>query len=672
MPRTAVTVVISVWNAWPATKACLAGLRSTLGPDDEVVVVDNGSTDQTAARLRDYSWLQVLTNPENRGFATAANQGAAVAQNPIIVFLQNDTLLSPEWIDGLVEPFADAIIAATGPRSNTVPGRQVIDGPYEVDDRGGTDDFAWLWRLSHAGSRTGTRRLDAFCLAVRADAFRAIGGFEEAYGFGGCEDDDLSLRLVAAGGRLLIVDDVFVHHTGHVSFDANELDRFAVWSRNSAELHRRHAGAPALPWPAPLPERPDAGTDDAGTGTAAGDAAGADAVAPVVSVLMEAGSDALRLRRALTSVADSTLDDVEVVLAAGSHLAPAIADVLADVADQLSVQVLPQIELDNAALFAARGEFLAFLDSDSTLVPHHLETSVDALLRAGAGTAVHAYAVRIVENEAGDVVSRTVVGDRPCSPELLRLTDLFGKNAPVVRAADVRAVGGFDERLPLLRRWELWLRLQSRVEWLFLPVPGVQFHCDPHAEAETTEQWFRISAALRFVYDQHPVVPDTPIAVQRAHRAARPRAFASSAPTLQMVASRTTGSSVDPYDVSVVVACAGDMLGLVRTLQSVSSILTGGRWELLLCIPDPQQYVSLLQRLEGDLQVYACGNATVEQVWEVAGAAASGRHTLLIREGEAVDTLLVLTALKAPPGGASRVGVHAPVSVPLPWQTVSA
>src|ERR1700712_3470934 len=122
MPRIAVTVVIPVWNAWSTTKACLAGLRSTLGPDDQVIVVDNGSTDVTATRLRDHTWLQVLTNAENRGFGVACNQGAAIARHPVVVFLQNDTLLSPEWLDGLVEPFADATVVATGPRPNTVPG----------------------------------------------------------------------------------------------------------------------------------------------------------------------------------------------------------------------------------------------------------------------------------------------------------------------------------------------------------------------------------------------------------------------------------------------------------------------------------------------------------------------------------------------------------------------
>ena len=85
------------------------------------------------------------------------------------MFLHNDTLLSPHWLDGLLAAFDDSAVVAAGPRSNLAYGPQLIDAPYEVADRTGTDDFAWLWRLNHAAGRTPTKRLDSFCLAVRAD-----------------------------------------------------------------------------------------------------------------------------------------------------------------------------------------------------------------------------------------------------------------------------------------------------------------------------------------------------------------------------------------------------------------------------------------------------------------------------------------------------------------------
>src|SRR5687767_16035161 len=132
MSRTPATIVIPVWNQWELTRACLDSLRPTLGVRDQVVIVDNGSEDGTAAGLRQYSWATVITNEVNRGFAVACNQGAAVATRDVVVFLNNDTLLTGHWLDGLVEPFADDSVGATGPRSNMVSGPQLVE---QVDYR---------------------------------------------------------------------------------------------------------------------------------------------------------------------------------------------------------------------------------------------------------------------------------------------------------------------------------------------------------------------------------------------------------------------------------------------------------------------------------------------------------------------------------------------------------
>jgi len=120
--RPSASIVIPVWNQWGFTKACLDSLRPTLGVRDEVIVVDNGSEDATAAGLRSYSWIRVITNEQNRGFAVACNQGAAEATRDVIVLLNNDTVVTRHWIESLLAPFQDPTVGATGPRSNFVSG----------------------------------------------------------------------------------------------------------------------------------------------------------------------------------------------------------------------------------------------------------------------------------------------------------------------------------------------------------------------------------------------------------------------------------------------------------------------------------------------------------------------------------------------------------------------
>jgi O-methyltransferase/8-demethyl-8-(2,3-dimethoxy-alpha-L-rhamnosyl)tetracenomycin-C 4'-O-methyltransferase len=85
--------------------------------------------------------------------------------------------------------------------------------------------------------------LIGFCLAVRTSVFTEIGGFDEGFGIGGCEDDDLCNRLRFAGWRLVVVEDTFVHHIGHQTFDANQLDWLAIEEDNETKLERKLDGS---------------------------------------------------------------------------------------------------------------------------------------------------------------------------------------------------------------------------------------------------------------------------------------------------------------------------------------------------------------------------------------------------------------------------------------------
>ncbi len=260
MSRLAVSIVIPVWNQWEYTRACLESIRPTLGVHDEVIVIDNGSEDGTALGLKQFPWVRVITNETNLGFAVACNQGAAAAERDVIIFHNNDTLVPSHWIEGLVEPFAESDVFATGPRSNFVSGPQLVLNPdYEFGSNASLKRFAKKWRETHRGQTTEIDRLVGFCLAVRTSAFRAIDGFDEEYGTGGGEDDDLCLRLIDHGGRLLICHDTFIHHFGHVTFDGNGLQWFDIQQQNTRRLFAKHDNVSIhTPRPTDMTQRTDA------------------------------------------------------------------------------------------------------------------------------------------------------------------------------------------------------------------------------------------------------------------------------------------------------------------------------------------------------------------------------------------------------------------------------
>lgn len=241
MSRAPVTIAILAWNSWNTTKACLESLRPTLGIRDQVVVVDNGSTDGTPAGLKMHPWVEVVTNAKNRGFAGGCNDAAARARHDIIIFLNNDTVLAHRWIDPLVDAFADPTVGAAGPRSNFVSGEQVVDeATYGSSSQ--LRRFARTWAERHRGMVDYTTRLVGFCLAVRRSVFEGIGAFDEGYGIGGFEDDDLCQRILMAGFRLVISHGSFVHHEGHKTFDANGLDWFAEQKSNEKRFLQTHLG----------------------------------------------------------------------------------------------------------------------------------------------------------------------------------------------------------------------------------------------------------------------------------------------------------------------------------------------------------------------------------------------------------------------------------------------
>ena len=372
----AVTIVIPVWNRWDLTRACLASLAPTLRPGDEVVVVDNGSADETGAELARLPWVRTITNPTNRGFAAACNQGAALAAGETLVFLNNDTLLPAGWLEALLAPFADPAVVATGPMSNGVSGPQwVADADYDAGAPAALQAFADAWRDAHRGQTVATRRLVGFCLAARAAALRAVGGWDERFATGGAEDDDLCVRLADAGGRLLICREAFVHHHGHATFEANGLDWFALQQANVEQLVRKHGCTAA----APLRE-----------------------AAPLLSACLIVRDERELLPGCLWSLRG--LADEVVVYDTGStdgtqELGRAAGAVVVqgDWHDDFA-------RARNAALAHCRGEWVLTIDADE-----HFAGDAEALRAALDAAAVDAFAVEIVnlgDDGAGDLRHR--------------------------------------------------------------------------------------------------------------------------------------------------------------------------------------------------------------------------------------------------------------------------
>lgn len=216
------------------TRSCVESIRRhTAAGSYELILVDNGSDDGTAAWAKEELNIHVIENSYNAGFSKGCNQGAAAASGELILLLNNDTLVTPGWLDGLKRGlFSDSTVGAVGPVTNSAYYWTQIPSHYTTLEE--LDQFSESVRQSGGGTPLEERlKLIGFCMLLRREAFEEAGGMDERFGIGNFEDDDLSLRLRLLGYKLLLCKDTFIHHYGSVSFKSDTTSYLQLFARNN-------------------------------------------------------------------------------------------------------------------------------------------------------------------------------------------------------------------------------------------------------------------------------------------------------------------------------------------------------------------------------------------------------------------------------------------------------
>ena len=204
------------WNGGRWLPGLLDSLAGQSQPPDEVLIVDNGSTDGSAqaAALR-WPGAQVLRLPRNFGFAYAANRGIEAAGSATIALLNTDVVLDPDWVQRMRGALA------ADPGFAAVACKMVdLDEPHRIYDAGdvlrrdGVCEQRGRFSLDD-GSHDRPGEVFAACAGAalyRRDAVLAVGGFDERF-FSYLEDVDLGLRLRLAGWRCAY-EPVVARHAG--------------------------------------------------------------------------------------------------------------------------------------------------------------------------------------------------------------------------------------------------------------------------------------------------------------------------------------------------------------------------------------------------------------------------------------------------------------------------
>jgi len=236
---TRVAVIIPTWNRSALLAQVLGDLGRQTYPVERVVVLDNGSTDDSVAVAR-RAGAEVIELGANRGFAAAVNRGIReVDAADWIAILNNDVTLEPDWLAQLMRQVGDAWFA-TGKLLNAAA-RERIDGSFDAVCRG-----ACAWRCGHGllDSETWNQprsiQLAPFTAAVfRADLFSRVGLLDERFE-SYLEDVDFGLRCALQGLGGLYVPEAVAYHTGSATLGRWHSDTVRKLARNQVLLVAKH------------------------------------------------------------------------------------------------------------------------------------------------------------------------------------------------------------------------------------------------------------------------------------------------------------------------------------------------------------------------------------------------------------------------------------------------
>ncbi len=240
--RRGTSLVILAWNRWDLTRECLESLRRTDLEGAEILVVDNGSTDETPQRLAEIPGIRILTLPRNLGFVGGNNAGIeAIDPDSDVVLLNNDvTFPQNDWLARLRRgAYSAPEVGIAGCRLVLPDGLLLHAGTYILPDTLLGQQIGS--REKDIGQYTGHRQVEGIvfaCAYLRRELLESIGGLPEDYE-SYFEDTDYCLAAREAGFRVLLCGDVTLVHDEHGSTQGLPGARVSLFENSRKTFTRR-------------------------------------------------------------------------------------------------------------------------------------------------------------------------------------------------------------------------------------------------------------------------------------------------------------------------------------------------------------------------------------------------------------------------------------------------
>jgi len=235
-----ISLIIPVYNALSLTAYCLKSVFKYTTNNQEIqtdiIVVNDGSDQHVTEYLEKFnekfSNYKVINNETNLGFVKTCNRGFKAADGEIIVLLNNDTIVTPGYIEKIIKCFdSDKAIGAASPiSSNSAFFAIPLPSGYDIFEMSTMVEVLSEERYPEAITPEG------FCLCIRKKVVDEIGYFDEIFGIGYCEESDYCMRVKDRGYRTVCIDSLYIFHKRMGTFGSRKSE---LYKKNRKIFNRR-------------------------------------------------------------------------------------------------------------------------------------------------------------------------------------------------------------------------------------------------------------------------------------------------------------------------------------------------------------------------------------------------------------------------------------------------
>lgn len=225
-----VSIIIPVYNKWALTRACINSILITSaegGLRYEILLADDGSTDETSRAAEIFPGLRIARPPQNLGFLRNCNHAAGFARGRYLLLLNNDTVVLPGWLKALYEAMeSDPDIAIGGSKFLYADGTiQEAGGALCNDGRAVNVCRSEARDTPFSNIPREVDYISGASIIIRSDFWKAVGGFDERYKTAYCEDADLAMAARAEGRKVWYTPASEVIHFENQSYAGSTSNR---------------------------------------------------------------------------------------------------------------------------------------------------------------------------------------------------------------------------------------------------------------------------------------------------------------------------------------------------------------------------------------------------------------------------------------------------------------